>query len=43
MREAIVEEAGGGGGKVEEGVEGAGWCNLLEFTIHNFVMQGRLG
>ena len=25
MREAIVEEAGGGGVKVEEGVEGAGW------------------
>ena len=37
MCEAIVEEAVGGGVKVEEGVEGAGWwivkCQSSQFTI----------
>ena len=46
MREDIVDEAGGGGVKVEEGGAGAGTCLIdiiLESILHFLSHKGWLG
>ena len=43
MCEAIVDEAGGGGVKAEEGVAGEGTCFTFLFGKFQFLHKGWLG